>query len=203
MIKILSAVLALSISSITLAAPITFNGKGDFDVKADYYAPEQTTSRAVLMLHQCNHNRSMYNEVGPKLSEHGIHALSIDFRGFGESINQNTNVETIRALPQEQRRQRWDEMTVHWEADVQQAYNYLAKKVGKDGSIGVIGASCGGRQARQLAETHDVTALSFFSLPFMNKDNAEEVNTFKEKVANKPTLFITAEKDNTFVVTRY
>src|SRR5262245_8729421 len=40
---------------------------------------------AVLLLHQCDEQRHVWDPLGPKLAAAGITALAIDFRGYGES----------------------------------------------------------------------------------------------------------------------
>ena len=40
---------------------------------------------AVLLLHQCDDHRTVWDPLGPPLAAAGITALSIDFRGYGDS----------------------------------------------------------------------------------------------------------------------
>src|SRR5262245_2448619 len=44
-----------------------------------------TPGPAVLLLHQCDDRRTVWDPLGPRLAAAGITALSIDYRGFGES----------------------------------------------------------------------------------------------------------------------
>ena len=53
-------------------------------LKATYYAAEKP-GPAVLLLHMCNTTRKSWEPLGPQLAAAGIHALAIDYRGFGES----------------------------------------------------------------------------------------------------------------------
>jgi len=85
-----------------------------------------------------------------------------------------------------------------WPQDVQLAYDYLRDKVGKDGVIGVIGASCGGRQAQVLAENRSVVAIGFFSSGVLNKNSEKSIAEYQAKFSSLPTLFISAEKDGTY-----
>ena len=95
---------SLLISITSFATEITLTTSDNFSLKADYYPGENTTQKlsnsAVLMLHQCNYNRTMYNAIGEQLAQRGIHALSLDFRGFGESISEEYNVDVIQKSPQ-------------------------------------------------------------------------------------------------------
>ena len=79
--KVISMALLLG-SSLANAKPVDLTTKDGFAIKADYFASNDKTDKAVLMLHQCNYNRSMYNEIGKSLAKKGINALSLDFRGF-------------------------------------------------------------------------------------------------------------------------
>lgn len=120
-----------------------------------------------------------------------MYALSLDFRGFGESVNSEFNVESLSKLSQEERRQQWQVMSSHWPSDVKVAYDYLKSKISKNGTIGVIGASCGGSQAITLAEKESVSAISFFS----SGQRDENIARYKNLLAEKPTLIIASEGD--------
>ncbi|WP_019027639.1 alpha/beta hydrolase family protein [Colwellia piezophila] len=186
---------SLFISLSSLATELTLTSSDKFALKADYY-PAKTTiensnNRAVLMLHQCNYNRSMYNNIGEQLAEHGIHALSLDFRGFGESISNKFNVETFGKLPQAERRKAWTKMSAHWPTDVQLAFDYLKEKAGKKSNIGIIGASCGGSQAITLAEKESISAISFFS----SSQSDKNISRYEKVLADKPSLIIASEDD--------
>jgi len=193
-LKLLSFALftVFTVTITSQATELTLTTEQGFELKADYYQPKNAEQRAVLLLHQCNFNRTMYDDIGKGLSLHGIHALSLDFRGFGESIDAETDMNKFG------RNAIW-EYGKHWPKDTQLAYDFLRKKVGKDGIIGVTGASCGGRQAKVLAENNPITAMSFFSSAVVHNDEA--VSGYKT-IAKKPTLFITAEGDGTFAGTQ-
>lgn len=197
--KVFTTVIATTLLAMSLsahAADITLKAKDGFALKADYYKSEKQSKRAVLMLHQCNYNRSMYNDIGQKLADKGIHALSLDFRGYGESVNAEFSFEKIQDLPREKRREEWRKMARNWPTDVQQAYDYLVKKVSDKGSVGVIGASCGGSQAITLAENNPIKTISFFS----SGQREQNIERYKKQLADKATLIIAAQEDgNTFV----
>jgi len=187
---LLSAAL-FSFSLTSHANDLTLTTDKGFDLKASYYQSNKTSDRAVLLLHQCNYNRSMYNDIGQQLSEQGIHALSLDFRGFGESTNDEFNVEKVQALPREERRNAWQKMSSHWPNDVQLAYNYLISKLSDQGVVGVLGASCGGSQAITVAEKNPIKVIGFFS----SAQRAENIARYKKILADQPTLIIASEED--------
>lgn len=189
-IKIISAALVtLSVSS--QANDLTLTTEQGFALKASYYKSNKVSDRAVLLLHQCNYNRSMYNDIGQQLSANGIHALSLDFRGFGDSANDEFNIENVQALPREQRREAWQKMSKDWPNDVQLAYDHLKSKMSEKGIVGVVGASCGGSQAITLAENNPINVIGFFSSGQRN----ENITRYQKILASKPTLIIASEKD--------
>jgi len=179
----------------SFATEVNLTASDNFSLKSDYYQAKKTvnnsSSRAVLMLHQCNYNRTMYNNIGEQLAQRGIHALSIDFRGFGESISNEFNVTTLRKLPKAERGKAWSKISSHWPDDVQLAFNYLKAKMGNKGTVGIIGASCGGSQAITLAEKENISAISFFS----SSQRDENISRYGKVLVEKPTLIIASEDD--------
>jgi dienelactone hydrolase len=194
MMKILLKSVSLLLVTLSLSSQATdlilTTDKG-YQLKADYYKSQVKSDRGVLMLHQCNYNRSMYNDIGQQLADKGIHALSLDFRGFAESASSEFDVEKVQALPREKRSEAWQAMSAYWPSDVQLAYNHLKSKMTDDGIVGIIGASCGGSQAITLAEKNPISAISFFS----SGQREENIQRYKKMLANKPTLIIAAEED--------
>lgn len=191
--KLFLTLLSATLFTLTSNAnEITLTTDKGFDLKASYYQSNKTSDRAVLLLHQCNYNRSMYNAIGQQLAEQGIHALSLDFRGFGESADDEFSIEQVQALPREERRAAWRRMSAHWPSDVQLAYNHLTSKLSDKGVVGVIGASCGGSQAITLAEKNPIKVIGFFS----SGQRDENIARYKKILADKPTLIIASEEDN-------
>jgi dienelactone hydrolase len=189
-VKILSAAL-FTLTASSQASDLTLKTDQGFALKASFYQSNQASDRAVLLLHQCNYNRTMYNDIGQQLSDKGVHALSLDFRGFGESINDEFSVNKIQALPKKERSAAWQKMSKYWPSDVQLAYDHLKGKMSDKGIVGVVGASCGGSQAITLAENNPVNVIGFFS----SGQRDENITRYKNILADKPTLIIASEKD--------
>jgi dienelactone hydrolase len=194
-LKLLTATL-FCLPIISHATALTLTTKQGFELKTDYFQPKESTKRAVLLSHQCNSDRSMYKTIGEALGQKGIHALSLDFRWYGQSVSGKTDLKELAKLPAAERKNPWPMVMEHWPTDVQLAYDFLRKKVGDKGSIGVTGASCGGRQAKVLAETRPLKAMSFFSSSVV-RNNDEAMADYKATIAKIPTLFISAEQDGT------
>ncbi len=53
-------------------------------LKASYF-PADKPGPGVLLLHQCNRQRKVWDGLAQQLSAAGINVLTIDHRGFGES----------------------------------------------------------------------------------------------------------------------
>lgn len=197
-IKIILLSLVLSATaSPSFASEQLFTAEDGFVLNANYFEPKATSDAAVLMLHQCNFNQSMYQQVGKKLAKRNVHALSLDFRGFGKSVTNETNIKSLAKLPREEQRKGWRTIRAFWPKDVQHAYDFLRNKVGAKGNIGIIGASCGGGQAKILAQNNAVKVLAFFSSGII-RDGDKSIELYKKHHAATPTLFIDAIDDGAF-----
>jgi dienelactone hydrolase len=118
-------------------------------LKATYYAAAKP-GPGVLLLHMCNSNRRAWEPVARQLSAAGIHALALDYRGFGESAG-----DRFRNDPQREQQL----VAQKWPGDVDAAFAYLSGQPGVDSKrAGAGGGSCGVNQAIQLAARHPEVA---------------------------------------------
>jgi len=127
-------------------------------LKGTYYA-SATPGPAVLLLHMCNTTRKSWEPLGPQLAAAGIHALSVDYRGFGESGGDRADA----LAPQDAQRV----VTEKWPGDIDAAYDFLISQPGVDRTrVGAAGGSCGVTQAVNLARRHpDVRSLALLAGP--------------------------------------
>ena len=111
----------------------------------------------VLLLHQCNADRTMYDDLGDKLAAAGFRVLAIDFRGFGASIDDSFD---LAKSPTEDD---WQRARARFPEDVEAAYQYLVAQ--GDGTVmSAVGASCGGGEQIALAAAHpQIKRLAFLS----------------------------------------
>jgi dienelactone hydrolase len=123
-------------------------------LRATYYSAG-APGPAVLLLHMCNSTRKAWSTVGEKLAARGIHALALDYRGYGDSGGQR------REDLQEQQAM----MNAMWPRDMDSALAFLVARPGVDRErVGVAGASCGVHQAVQLARRQrEVKALALLA----------------------------------------
>jgi len=108
-------------------------------LKGTYFSPG-AQGPAVLLLQQCDKDRRAWVSFATDLSGAGMHVLTLDFRGLGESGGKPVSAEERQGLAGK------------WPADVDAALAFLLRQKGVDESrIAVGGASCGVPQASNLA----------------------------------------------------
>jgi len=110
----------------------------------------------VLLLHQCNRQRAIWAGLAQRLAAAGIHVLTMDLRGFGDSAGDRFD----KAPPAVQAKQQ-----AQWPGDIDVAFQYLITQpnVVRD-VIGVGGASCGVNNSIQTARRHpEVKSLVLLS----------------------------------------
>ena len=111
------------------------------------YFPSGKPGPGVLLLHQCNQQRKLWDVLGERLAALGVNVLTIDYRGFGESGGTPHD-----KLTQEQEIKI---QTETWPSDIEVALQYLLAQPGVTREqIGTGGASCGVDNAIQLARRH-------------------------------------------------
>jgi dienelactone hydrolase len=125
-------------------------------LKATYFAAAKP-GPGVLLLHQCNRQRKVWDDLAGRLAASGVNVLTMDFRGFGESGGT-----PFDKMPPEEINKSIEEK---WPGDVDTAFRYLLAQPGVSRKIvGGGGASCGVNQAVQLAKRHpEVKSLMLLS----------------------------------------
>jgi dienelactone hydrolase len=127
------------------ATPVTLSAADGTKLAATYFAGEKP-GPGILLLHQCNRDRSTWSGVAGNLAKEGFHVLTLDFRGFGESGGK-----PFADLTPEERDKTLDEL---FPADVDVAYGWLRAQPAVQGVVGAGGASCGVNQSIQLSRRH-------------------------------------------------
>jgi dienelactone hydrolase len=137
----------------------------------------------VLLLHQCNRQRKVWDTLAEQLAAAGINVLTFDLRGFGESGGDRFD----KLPPQEAQAS-----AAKWPGDIDIAFQYLLSQPGVSHSVlGVGGASCGVNNAIQTARRHpEVKSLVLLS---GNTDVAGR--QFLHSAKNLPVLFAVADDD--------
>jgi dienelactone hydrolase len=156
------ALLIISAPAVAQGRPasrdVTVNAPDGTELKATYYGAAGR-GPAVLLLHMCNTTRKSWEALGPQLATAGIHALAVDYRGFGESGGDRFD----RLSPGDAQRA----VTERWPGDIDAAYAFLLAQPGVDKTrIGAAGGSCGVPQAVSLARRHrEVRSLALLAGP--------------------------------------
>ncbi|MGV3710862.1 MAG: acyl-CoA thioester hydrolase/BAAT C-terminal domain-containing protein [Gemmatimonas sp.] len=111
----------------------------------------------VLMLHQCDDQRTVWDSLGARLQRAGITAMSFDYRGYGAS----GGIPHDKLSPAELSRVQ----TEHWPTDIDSAYAVLLRQPGVEPEqIGIAGGSCGVQNGMLLANRlHNVKALALLA----------------------------------------
>jgi dienelactone hydrolase len=137
---------------------VTLSAPDGIELKATYYAAAQP-GPAVLLLHMCNTTRRSWDPLAPQLAAAGIHALSLDYRGFGESAG-----DRFGSMPPQDAERAINEK---WPGDIDAAFDFLVSQSGVDRTrVGAAGGSCGVNQAVRLARRHpEVRSLALLAGP--------------------------------------
>lgn len=136
----------------------------------------------VLLLHQCNRDRKVWDGLAIQLSGAGLNVLTVDNRGFGESGGTPHDKNPDEAATEKEK----------WPGDFDAAVKYLESQPGvARETIGAGGASCGVNNAIQLARQHpEVRSLVLLAGPTdLNGRN------YLRNTAKTPVLFSVADDD--------
>jgi dienelactone hydrolase len=148
--------------------------------------PSAAPGPAMLLLHQCDDRRTVWDPLGQRLAAAGITALAIDYRGFGESGGPR-----YEALSNEQKAAVTTDV---WPGDFDAALAFLSRQPGVDASrMGAAGGSCGVNNVIHLAQRHaNVKALVLLAGPA-----DREARTFIE-APSAPPVFTAAAADDRY-----
>ena len=155
-----TAMFAAALLTVVLVAPATAQST-DIDLeasdgvmlKATYTSPGRP-GPAMLLIHQCNMDRSSWKGISKELVDAGIHVLTMDLRGFGDSGGEGMSGGFPKLLQKSA-------------GDLDMAYAYLVSQTGVDSArVGVGGASCGAMLTSGLASRQPgITTLMLLSGP--------------------------------------
>jgi len=161
--RLSSSVLAGLLLAVACASPawpaeriVDLTASDGTKLKATFFAAAKP-GPGVLLLHQCNRQRKVWDGLAQQLSAAGINVLTLDMRGFGESGG-----ERFDKMPPQQAGEMVREK---WPGDIDIAFQYLVSQPGVTRDvIGVGGASCGVNNSIQTARRHpEVKSLVLLS----------------------------------------
>ncbi len=138
----------------------------------------------VILLHQCNRQRKVWDDLAGQLAAAGINVMTLDFRGFGESGGKRADT-----LSQPEY---FAVVKDKFPGDVDKALEYLEAQPGVNRSvIGAGGASCGVNQAVQAARRH----AEVKSLMLLSETTDHEGRAFLRKSPKLPIFLAAADDD--------
>lgn len=154
---------------------------------ASFY-PASRPGPGILLLHQCNRDRSSWNELAAELAAKGFHVLSLDYRGYGQSggtpFNDIPFQERVRIT------------TEKWPGDIDVAFAYLRAQPGvRQDAIGAAGASCGVNNSIQLSRRHPEVK----SLVLLSGDTDRDGRQHLKRASALPILFAASDDDGDVV----
>jgi alpha/beta superfamily hydrolase len=176
--------------SVSLAMPAPLNERvvnltasDGTDLKATYFSAGKPAP-GVLLLHQCNRQRKVWDPLARQLSAAGINVLTFDYRGFGESGGEHID----KLTPQQAGRI----MQEKFPGDIDTALTFLLSQSGvvRD-VIGVGGASCGVNNSIQAAMRHPEVK----SLVLLSGNTNLAGRNFMRSAATPPAFFAIADDD--------
>jgi len=129
-------------------------------LKASWFSSGKS-GPGVLLLHQCDHDRRIWDGLAQQLAAAGISVVTMDLRGFGDSGDKPHNPPKSPGPiepPEEMQK---------WPGDIDVAYQYLKSQPGVNAAqIGVGGGSCGVNNAVKTAMRHpEVKSLVLLAGP--------------------------------------
>jgi dienelactone hydrolase len=153
-------------------------------LKATYFAAVKS-GPGVLLLHQCNRQRKVWDDLAGQLATAGINVLTFDLRGFGESGGSPFD----KLTPQEHAQVEAEK----WPGDIEAAFRYLVSQQGVTRDvIGVGGASCGVNNSIQTARRHPGEVKS---LVLLSGGTDLAGRRFLRQESQPPALFAVADDD--------
>jgi len=154
-LTVLLFVLTCALPALSTERVVDLTAADGTRLKGTYFSAAKP-GPGVLLLHQCNRQRKVWDDLGRQLAAAGINVLTLDHRGFGESGGERAD--KLSAA---------DAAAAHAKVpgDIDLALEYLKSQPGVTREmIGVGGASCGVDDSIQTARRHpEVRSLVLLS----------------------------------------
>lgn len=152
---------------------VKFVAGDGFSLSGQYFQGK-TDAAAVLLLHDCSHDSSTYDELSLLLAGFGLHVLSLDLRGFGSSTSEAYSHTAIKRNAKDIVNYQSEvvRITSFWESDILASYQYLRAKIKKTSDIAVVSAGCSTAQAVNLAAKMRVNSFVMLTpmMSYMEKE---------------------------------
>lgn len=184
---VVTLLFGLSAAAQTTQRDVDLQAADGTALKATYFSPGKP-GPAVMLFHQCVSERSTWQTLARHLAERGIHVLTMDYRGFGESGG--PRIDTLS----QQEVLRWTNEV--WPRDIDIAFDFLLQQPGVDGAnLGAGGASCGVNQSIQLARRHSAVK----TLALLSGNTDEQGRNYLQHAAWMPVLAAASHDDGSIL----
>jgi len=180
---------ANSVATTIGAQTVAIDSPDGVKIVGTFFESTKANSPAVLLLHQWQSDRHSYDDFAKRLQAKGFNVLSIDGRGFGESVK---TADGKPVAPD-----RTDAAVKGMLGDVGAAFDFLSKQKNVDPSrVGIIGASYGSSLAIiYAADNPKVKAVALLS-PGLNYFGNMATEPAVRKYGDRD-LFVVASKGDT------
>ncbi|HTK26191.1 MAG TPA: alpha/beta fold hydrolase [Pyrinomonadaceae bacterium] len=180
---------ANSVATTIGAQTVAIDSPDGVKIVGSFFESARANSPAVLLLHQWQSDRHSYDDFAKRLQAKGFNVLSIDGRGFGESVK---TVDGKPVAPD-----RTDATVKGMLGDVGAAFDFLSKQKNVDPSrVGIVGASYGSSLAIiYAADNPKVKAVALLS-PGLNYFGNMATEPAVRKYGDRD-LFVVASKGDT------
>ncbi|HMJ08095.1 MAG TPA: alpha/beta fold hydrolase, partial [Pyrinomonadaceae bacterium] len=167
---------------------VTIDSPDGVKLIGSFFAAETPKSPALLLLHQWQSDRHSYDDFAKRMQARGFAVLSIDGRGFGESVK-TSDGRDITA-------ERTDAAVKAMLTDVGAAFDFLAKQQNVDpAKIGIVGASYGSSLALIYAADEPKVAAAALLSPGLNYFGNMPTEPAIKKYGDRPLYMIAADDD--------
>ena len=180
---------ANSVATTIGAQTVAIDSPDGVKIVGSFFESARANSPAVLLLHQWQSDRHSYDDFAKRLQAKGFNVLSIDGRGFGESVK---TADGKPVAPE-----RTDAAVKGMLGDVGAAFDFLSKQKNVDPSrVGIVGASYGSSLAIiYAADNPKVKAVALLS-PGLNYFGNMATEPAVRKYGDRD-LFVLASKGDT------
>jgi len=158
---------------------VTFRSADGFTLKGTFYSAEKP-GPGLLLLHQCDGNRRIYDHLATMLNTARYNVLTFDFRGFGESqAGEYTDSAAQRQM---------DRMP----GDIEAALSFLTSQSSVNPrAVGIVASNCAVNQAVHAGRHHP----EIRTLVLLSGGTDAEGEAYIKDSPKVPILGVASEED--------
>ncbi|WP_157826728.1 hypothetical protein [Colwellia sp. 12G3] len=174
---------------------VKFKARADHDflLTADYrFLPNKASAQhmpGVIVLHDCHSDRTKYKTLSISIAQQGLHTLSLDLRGYGNSVDQGYSHLAVKKNAKDIVSYQTEVAVLmsYWSEDLLAAYNFLRSKVDNSQGISIVANGCAGAYAVALAENVHINSMVLLT-PEMSYADKERY----KNLVDIPSYFISS-----------